>query len=258
MNFFNKKSNKYYKLVLNLAAENLQKTVDKDNKELGEVYKNVLFGNDGPKSLTNVKLSREDNFITNKLFRPLSEIVESYESIQNIPVYLSIFPYKKKGISKSSYLKYNVENYLHELNILQLRLESYLVVINRAYKKSKIKSILLSKSKKLNDLIKGAFSGYILTRGRHVHQFRYTDDSINRLSLLDLLVHSPEKKFAAFIDWQYEEAYKKIRKEWREKIKNDCKSIDALLDVYFKTLYKVLVTNGKLTYPWNNNLNKEI
>ena len=79
----------------------------------------------------NRKLSPNEYFIANKLFRPLKEIADTIEAIENIPIFAMTFPYKRQGISRAIYLKYHVENYLNELYLLKNRLISYLNLIDK-------------------------------------------------------------------------------------------------------------------------------
>ncbi|MCX6765947.1 MAG: hypothetical protein NT136_03235 [Candidatus Moranbacteria bacterium] len=249
MDFYTGKTKQYADLVFDFSRDRIDSHKDED-KELAEVLGNVLFDRDGPKALTQKKLSREDEFAM-KLFRLFSEIANSYEALQNIPIYIDVFPFQKKGISKYVYFKYHIENYLNEIYILQQRMLAYLTIIERAYKKSKIKSKVSSATKKLGTLVTSAFSGYIKVRGSHVHFTRYTDEDIDRLSMIDTLARSKDEQFVEKLELLYRLVYKDIRRKWKKKIVEDKKSINRLNEIYFGTLYKTITDKGALVYPWD-------
>ena len=251
MDFFTGKTKLYANMIFKLAQSSISSTDKKEEKELAEILGNVIFNRDGPRALADVKFSREDK-LTMKLFKSLSEIASSYESIQHISVYIGIFPFQKKGISKYSYLRYNIENYLHELYILEQRLTAYLKIIERIYKKSKINPQVDLASKQLRVVVTEAFSGYVKARGSHVHCNRYSDKDIDRLSMFDTLSKLQDEQFVRNFELLYKIAYKDIRKKWKKRILDDIRSIHKLNEMYFGSIHKIITKNGVLINPGEN------
>jgi len=241
----------YTKKYLDLIFVQMEIALDFMNierdKELGQVAFNSLFNLDGPKTVSK-KPPEKSIFIVNKLFKPFSEILNSIEAIENISVFIRSFPYKKQNISRVHYLKYHIENYLNELYILRNRLISYLKIIERAYRKSNNYSHIERTLKPVYNFISSAFKGYTEIRGIHVHQNRYSDDDISRLSSLELLSRGDSKQ-EKFLKNYFIFEYKKVRKKWMKKIKDDMHSIHDLLNYYFKQLILAISENGKIKYP---------
>ena len=251
MDFFTGKTKLYANVIFKLAQNSISSTDKKEEEELAKILGNVIFDRDGPRALVNVKFNREDKLIV-KLFRPFSEIDSSYESIQHISIYVGVFPFQKKGISRYSYLRYNIENYLNELYILEQRLLAYLKIIERIYKKSKIKSQVNSTTKQLRIIVTKSFDGYVRARGSHIHCNRYSDKDIDRLSMFDTLSKSQDKQFVRNLELLHKIAYKDIRKKWKKRILDDIKSIHKLNEMYFGSIHKIIVKNGVLINPWEN------
>lgn len=222
------------------------KNIEK-NKELGQAAFNSLFNLDGPKTVSK-KPSEKSIFIANKLFKPFSEILNSIEAIENISLFIRSFPYKKQDISMVHYMKYHIENYLNELYILKNRLISYLKIVERAYRKSDNYSHIEKTLKPVYNFISSAFEGYTEIRGIHVHQNRYSDDDISRLSSLELLSRGDSKQ-ENFLKNYFIFEYRQVRKKWMKKIKDDMHSVHDLLDHYFKQLILAIIENGKIKYP---------
>lgn len=251
MDFYTGNIVKYAHIIIGSASKKAKASKKKEDKEFGKILKNILLDLEGSRTCEKVKLTRDDNFITNTLFHPFTEINSSFESLKNIPTYISIFPFQKKGISKYAYLRYHVENYLHELYILRERMVKYSKIINRAYKKSSISKQINEEMGKLEKITLQAFDKYTLVRGSHVHQYRYSEKDIDRLSLFDTLSNSPDKEFVKTIGLLYKMAFKDIRKKWINRMKTDIKEILKLLDHYCEILSKTIIKDNEPIRPWN-------
>ncbi len=115
---YGKLTSEYFDLVMNEMKPILRLEDERDRREMGAAIMNVILQTAGPKEISKKPL-RKENFMVNKIFRPMGEIITTIEAIENISVYIRYFPYKKQGISPLSYLHYHIENYLNELYILQ-------------------------------------------------------------------------------------------------------------------------------------------
>lgn len=223
---------------------------EETRKELAEALNNTVWGLDG----TRIISKRPDDksvFIFSKLFKPLSELVTNMEALENISVYSASFPYSRQNISRLDYLKYHIENYLNELYILKNRLIAYLTTLERAYRKSGNIDQIKCAFEPLYKNVSSSFEGYVNIRGAHVHQNRYTDEEIDRLSTLSVLTLSKDENFRSVIKPLFITEYKKVRKKWVGKMQSDIHTLHKILSEYFRVVSSVLVNNGKIIYPTN-------
>jgi hypothetical protein len=245
---------KYFRLISDTAAVAFFEAATKnvaESKQDNEVAKNIIFNRDGPREWT-IKHSPKTVFIANKLFRPMSEIFSTMGAIENIAIYMNTFPYDRYKVSKLSYLRYHVENFLNEIYILEERLEAYLKIIERAYKKepysNNIKDIL---EKTQKDIIK-ALEKAVCIRHPHIHQHRYTDSDLDHLAILELFskyerTNQPFWCKRSFFD----QAYKKVRNKKVKTFKGIIESLEVLLESYFKVMLQVVSKDEKIVYPSN-------
>lgn len=246
---YGKNTQKYFDLVCGEAGKMMRPHLKKGDKELGEVMINVIADGEGPRTVKR-NHSPKVYFISNKLFRPLSEIIDAVDTIENIAIIIRSFPYKRQGISPVKYLKCHVENYFNELYILKSRMVSSLKLIERSYKKSDISEEVVKTVSTLLDIVSKIFDGYIKTRGAHIHEFRYSDADFTRMTMLELLSLGDKKdKFNSFMAGLSKEAYRALRQKWVKKIKVDLKGIYDLLELYFEKLLSVLSENGSIIFP---------
>lgn len=236
-------------MILGVAQRMIEPILENNKKELGKSLMDSILGANISPSV-NPKISPKEYFIANKLFRPLSEIINTIEAIENIAIYARSFPYKRQGISQAIYLKYHIENYLNELYLLKNRLISYVKLIDKSYKRSKRYEQVAKSILPLHSLVTDILERYIKVRGAHVHQYRYSDEDFNRLSTLELLSRG-EEDFSKIMQNLYNDAYRETRKIWVEKIKTDIVGIHNLLEYYFKGLLTAISKDGELIFPEN-------
>jgi hypothetical protein len=190
-----------------------------------------------------------DLFVGDKLFRPFAEIADTYESLCNISVYVSSFPFRTESVSRVGYLRYHIENYLNELYILKERLVSFTITIDRAYKTSPEYPHIFKITSLLRSLVEKPLQQYVKTRGSHIHQYRYSDDDVARLSTLDLLTKGNDASFTEAIQPIFADAYRQARKKWRQKIISDLSEVKRLLDSYFLGVLKIVNVKDALLLP---------
>jgi len=181
----------------------------------------------------------------------MAEIMNTIETIEEISIYVRVFPHNKQNISRLNYLKYHVNNYLNEIYILKNRLNAYLTTISRAYSKSEYKDQVSETIVPIFELIAQVFKSYIEIRGSHVHEKRYSDKEFSRLSTLELLSKSNDE-FGQIMTEMYLQNYKKTRKTWISKIDSDINAIKKLLDIYFSKLLQIVFRDGHLLVPDNH------
>ena len=241
----------YFDTVMNEMSDAMNlEGMDKDHRrEIGESILNTAFDKEGPRSARRAN----DNltFISEKLFKPSSEIFANIEALENIAVYARSFPYRRQGISRVDYLKYHIENYLNEIYILKNRLIAFLNLVDRAYRKCDRRAEIKANLSPLYGTVHGALEGYVNVRGSHVHQNRYTDSDFDRLTTLNLLSMSGDDDASELFRNMFYESYRITRRKWTGKIKNDLSSLETLLDLYYASLTRSLIKEGKIVYPSN-------
>ena len=83
-----------------------------------------------------------------------------------------------------------------------------------------------------------------------MHVSRYEDDGLNRLNTLELLTQNKGKEIYNGFPAFFESEYKKIRREWKGKIKTNNEALREFFNIYFGDLLKFLFDeNGKIIYP---------
>ncbi|MBU2617538.1 MAG: hypothetical protein KKI07_02530 [Euryarchaeota archaeon] len=248
---YGKNTSKYFDMIFSVTQRIMEPMLEKNNEESQRVMINSIVGLKGPKSV-NRNIPPIEHFIANKLFRPLGEILFSVEAIENIAIYARSFPYKRQGVSRATYLKYHVENYLNELYLLKNRLIAYLKLIEKSYKRSDISEHVNATISPLYKVVTKDFMEYLNVRGAHVHQHRYSDDDFNRLSTLELLSRGGGKdKFGTIMTHLSDNAHSEIRKKWVKRINADLKGIHSLLEFFFENLFLSISKDGTLIFPNN-------
>lgn len=243
---------KYFEIVMDemTTAMNLKEMDEEHRKEVGEAILNTALDRDGPRSASR-RFNDKLLFISNKLFKPFSEIFSNLEALENIGIYVRSFPYKRQGISQVDYLKYHVENYLNEIYILKNRLIAFLTLIERAYRKCERSDQIHAILRPIYELVSTALDGYINVRGAHVHENRYSDSDFDRLGTLNLLSKSGDDEVSRLFKGLFSECYRTTRRKWVGKIRRDIRAIEQLLEIYCTALVDSVIKDGKVVFPSN-------
>jgi len=199
-----------------------------------------------PLSSEPIALTPQEHFVQ-KVFVQFCEISESYENLSTYPILISRFPFKQKGIAPLTYLRVHTEGFLHEAHILRLRLDRYLTILQRTYQKHNNNPEIGRTLEKLRTSINDSFEGISAVRGRHVHEKRYTDTDFDNVKLFEIL--SKEKDEA---NWQSRHQYefKEARRNKKQWMKRNLKSIEQILDYYCDSLYDIVFNDkGDLNLP---------
>ena len=238
---------KYRNAVLKYSVIKTSQKTKKEHEELEKKFIAQALG----ETTTSTKAShptKQEIFIS-KLYRGLIEVHTSLESLKAFEVYISRFPYSKTTISRSQYLRFIIESYLHEFYILKERTNAYLTTVVRAYRSDYRHSIYVSKTKPLFKAIPNIFDNLLKARGGHVHQSRYTDNDLDKLDALELY-----KTLGTDLDNVFyilsEDHYKEIRKKWKGIITSNNESVDKVCDLIFGVLYTIVCTkSGNIRHP---------
>lgn len=244
-NFEMSNQDKYMLAVLQVFGEKLDKLTESHRGELGEALHNSLFGLDGPKQVDS-KPDKETQFLT-VLFSGLSEISNSYESLRDAELYIRRFPFNNTRVTRDRYLKYVIENHLHEIYVLKERLLKYLKQIERLYRKDQHYAEIKKGTIPLYKLVSEGLKKFTTLRNSHVHELRVAFESVDRISLMELLnTHEEDNWRALYYKWQYKE----IRKYHKKQIEVTNNDIEALLNIYFSRLHGLVFhDDGHPRYP---------
>ena len=131
--------------------------------------------------------------------------------------------------------------------ILKERLKTYLIKIQRKYKKvideEKLDHIISRLMRVITESL-SAITGKDGVRNKHVHSEKYSDHELNWLSRTTFL--------AGFHD-EYvihsKEAYKIAQKKWYKTVKNNNVELKKLIDIYLDTIYSIITVDGKIVLP---------
>jgi len=232
---------KGYDLYLKTLNEFGRRKIAKINlkdKKFADVFRNHLFGLEGPKRLKR-KWAKADE-IFSKIFYGFSEIMNSYESLLDCEIYVKQYPnyssFKKRKITRVRYLRYHIEKYFEEVYILKARLEAYANMVKKYFKND---TKIVANIDKLKKSIFSPLEGIIKTRGSHVHISRYTDPELDRLSSLELL-NWGEKPIPSLIIYSRKIVYPLLRNNWAKRIKDNNKATKKLLDLYCDYMVKIV------------------
>lgn len=221
--------------------------------EFGQTIINSLLDDPGARHLD--RRSTERELFYRRLFEGFSEIHSSCESMKNTEVYLRRFPFSGTRITLPGYLKYHVENYFNEMYIFEQRVLKYLTQIGREYRSDSRHAKVLAATRPLFRLVDQELKGIVDTRGRHVHVHRYTNEDLERLELMNLLTSNPSdiEEIAEVLTPYYKAEYRRIRSEWRSRVRKNNQVLIQLLDICAERLLPVLFSSdsGRLNYPTN-------
>lgn len=202
----------------------------------------------GPLAKNNKPPKQREHEFFLKVFYGFSEITNTREAVFLCRTLINTAPPRSKKIQKDAYIELIISSYLHEIYILQLRLFKYLKTLKRIYKNiddGTIKNNLDS----LDRYVKKAFEGIVGTRGSHVHERRYSDESLKWLSSYTLLSrHSHEQEYSDMAKI----AYIGNRTKWEKQMLENEKTIDSILNHYCDRLNKSIVHDGTILKPNKN------
>jgi hypothetical protein len=222
-----------------------------ENVEAQEAVWNTVFDEDGPR-VASTKPSDKSRFVAAKLFHGFSEIFSSSERLKQIEQYIRRFPCRDTNISRLDYLKYHIENWLNEVYILKERMIAYNTAIARSYRKSNNTNFVESKLAESSKSVSASLQGVISVRGAHVHDSRYTDDDLDRLRTLELLLLAESEVTPIFRDL-YLEGYKSTRRKWVKTMRSSHEAIESILNAYSQTLIECVTDGEAVIFPSNTN-----
>ena len=239
----------FSKNFLEIAGEIAFKDIENHGEELGEVALNRLFDREGPTSMDREITKNEEYY--GIILTGFSEIMDSFDILKDIPVYIRSFPYRNKRIEKPRFLKYHVENYFNEVYILKERMIAFLKKIKRCFRRDEKQREVYKKTEPLFTVINKSFKNIVDVRGSHVHERRFSHKDLNRLTSLKIHSQFDDGETSKMLKNYYDYSYRQIRKEWKNKLKDNNEVIGEILSLYGEVLNDILLNNSKddLIYP---------
>lgn len=173
-----------------------------------------------------------------RVFRGFVEVLETYDALLDIAVYLRRFGFRGTRVSKNRYLRYHIQGHLQELYILHERLIAYARVLERTYKGSRRAAAFKSASFRTQQIVRKTLAGVVGTRGSHVHTRRFTDKQLEDLTGVELVAeHSDDLQFRRMLSWQYREVKAALLKTVTENNQEAQKLLDALAAEFLPILF---------------------
>lgn len=236
----NKKSgyNKYLNSMFSIMRPLFDTTIENNKEDFGNALWNKLFNLDGPKQIRSTPSKRE--IFIGEIFSRFTEISNAYDQLQNIEIYLRRSPYNSLGVSKVQYLRYNIENYFHNIYVLKERLIAYLNFIIKSYKKSSIGNKIGAELNPICSQISSSLKNVTNTRSLHVHSERFSDEDLDRLATWELFTYGMKDDLVKSL---FNNEYYKTRKKWKNTIELNNVKTKEIIDLYCDKLHSIIFIN---------------
>jgi hypothetical protein len=223
---------------------------DTKSKALNEAFVNSVFNLQGPKQV--LPDPAVPKFVKVLVVGNL-EIMITRQIIQNARKYLVALPRGVSGQS-SEYLSFVVHGYLNEVYILESRMCAYIRALKRATRGPEMAQRLGILEPELSAIVRGAFKEVHSTRGTHMHEERFRDEEIGRLSSLEIFMTSltllqPEVDFS-WIARYYRREVRRTKEVWCARFAENESGIDAVLERYYSALLLAITDQKQEILPF--------
>ena len=224
--------------------QNLDDLHERFSENFSWTINSVLFDNDESNVIDEQsdELSTSEYTIIRMLVFGLSEIEYCLDTLSDSQIYMRRFPYSKTQITKANHLRRCIEMYLEEVYLLKLRLTNY---VDKIVACKDISSVLptssfdqLDRAKSLATKSLKPIAGYGSIRGKHVHEERYSDPGIQRLSWLEGLANIADldQKFRDLFLSVRDIEFIDVRRGWINRVQEETTAINKVIDLYFGLL----------------------
>jgi hypothetical protein len=179
------------------------------------------------------------------LFAGFNEISHSYDTLLDVEVYASRFPYANTRITRSAHLRFVIEAYLHESYTLRERLKSYPTLIIRRLARQHTKLDYRGTCKRAVELATTGLANIVTVRGSHVHRQRFSTPDLEKVDLYDFLRTQKGDGDTRLLG---EHTYREARKRWLLTIRTNNSDLAKVLDAYFLLLYPLVFEPAAETF----------
>jgi len=240
---------RFQSAMLTAMRPYLLSAIEQYRQDFEHAIKNRLFNLKGPR-VVNRALTPKDRFL-GKMFGAFNELQKSFETLEDIAFYVARFPYRNTRVTPERHLQFCVEAYLNEVYLLQERLLAFVKLVERQYKKDKDEAFARIQFQSLADSIRQSLKGVVGARATHVHEVRFTDPDIDRLSMIALLSRNRDGKSDELRRVYFRLEYDDAKGKWRDKLSQNNKTIRSMLDMVYDNLYGLIfeTTTGELRIP---------
>lgn len=170
------------------------------------------------------------------VFEGCTEIIETVDMLELTETLLNTAPPRSKKIDPARYLHFLVGSYFGELYILQQRMNSYAKKLSRAYG-SQI-------TEQANEIVYVPLENLIAIRGAHVHEARFTDESIQTVSMMSIF-----KRTGHYLGEDLEIEYKMAQRKWVKAVRENNQALQKILHEYFLLVGTLISKDGKIILP---------
>ncbi|BCK88443.1 hypothetical protein MIZ01_2247 [Sideroxyarcus emersonii] len=181
------------------------------------------------------ELPTDGHFLT--VFYGFTEIQSTLDALALTETLIGLAPPRSKHIDKDCYLKFLVGAYLQEVYILEQRLTTYAKKLSRLYRKPALPPAV-------RKVVYEPLQGIISTRGSHVHNRRYSDETLDMVSTTALF-----RRLKHQLGEDLEFDYKVAQSNWKKQINANNKTTRKIIDMYCELLQVVICKNDKIVLP---------
>jgi hypothetical protein len=139
-------------------------------------------------------------------------------------------------LSKESYLQILVEAHLNEVYVLQQRIAKYLKRLVRAFNGDPRCATLQALQAKALLVVEAAFNPVTAARSSHVHEWRFSDEGISRLAMINSAARLGPKRMRAY----YRSEHARICKKWRKTFAQNYANVEEIVGECFGALYPLI------------------
>ncbi len=163
----------------------------------------------------------------------LTEVARSVRCLANVPVYLRRFPFRHTGVARSDHLQYHLENWLHEIYILEERFRRMCSRVERARWNSVQQEVVVMATTAARDYLSAGLTEARSARGAHVHERRLVEPGIAMLRDFEALVERDESGLTLpLLEQHYRDA--------RSRTVRYVEELNTLIDVVFENCMAAL------------------
>jgi hypothetical protein len=229
------------------AAEPKLESLGSAEDESGflEFVHSSMFDPNGPK-YPKKKLSAKERY-TSDVLLGFSEILMSLDRLEDLAFLVVKAPHGNSRVSKESYLQILVEAHLNEVYVLQQRIAKYLKRLVRAFKEDPRYETLRDLQAKALRVVEAAFNPVTAARSSHVHEWRFRDQGINRLEMMNSISRFGPKGLRAY----YRSERARTYKQWKKTLAENYANVEEIVGEWLGALFPLIFDErtGELLVP---------
>lgn len=243
----------YTNQVLDHTADFLRRRLVPVQEEVLSALSNRLTKPDRD-TVENIRPTRDEQILP-LLFKGFSEIDIALGALRDIELYVSRFPYTRRGIPRSRYLAYHYESYMHELYLLRERVKRHLTQVERMYRRDRNGTAIQRLLTECIERFGRAVKVVVDQRGGHVHVKRFKHKEIDQLHLIELA--DPDNRIVPRRDLN--RLFRLLTKQIRGELSQQSDCVVQALDEVGTTLSKVVLkSNRTIRYPCQQGAGKGV